>query len=96
MRIIRITSAAHEMRSSNHSSRANIKAFSGPRKMHKEKKMYVSFPQDRETSSGVRTAFIERVPEIRNSERAGDARNVWSITSIRPTRHHGVCVCVCS
>ena len=87
--INRITSEAYEMRSLNHSSRANIKVFSGPRNYARKKDL--SFPQDIETSSWARTAFIECVPEIRNSGRAADAKNVWSSTSIHPTCHHGVC-----
>ena len=93
MRIIEITSAAHEMRSLNHSSRANIKVFSGPRNCARKKKTKkdISFPQDTETDSGVRAAFIEWLPEIRNSARAANAKNGWSSASIHPTCHHGVC-----
>ena len=57
MRIIRITSAAREMRSLNRSSRTNIKVISGPRNC--ARKQDLSFPPEIETSSGARAAFIE-------------------------------------
>jgi hypothetical protein len=84
-----MTSGAHEMRSLHHSSRTNIKVFTGPRNCARKKRF--TFSQDIETGSGARAAFSEWVPEIHNSGRAADAKNVWSCTSNHPTCHRGVC-----
>ena len=88
MRIIRITSGAYEMRRLNHSSRTNIKAFSGPRNCAREKDL--SFPQDIDTSSGARAAFTECLPETRNSGREADAKNVCG--AVTPFALHDIMV----